>query len=278
MKSLTFVDELNQSTVNIPRAALLFARSIAYTDLDVEYYLRRIEALADAVRPEVNCWQSLEDRADALSDFLFDKMEFRGNREDYHDPRNSYLNDVLDRQLGVPISLAVIWITIAQKLGLQAYGIGLPGHFIVGVYEQSGLKSGQEILLDPYNSGQRLTVADCDRLVRESTGYQGAFQQKWLMPVTPIDLLARMLNNLCHAYIQHEDWHSAIPVIQHLLVTQPEINWHLRDLGYVHLYNGSLRLSAQYLEEYLRRSPDASDYESVRTSLLIVAGRLALWN
>lgn len=278
MKSFTFVDELNQSKVNIPRAALLFARSIAYTNLDVEYYLRRIEALTDAVRPEVNCWQSLEDRVDALSDFLFYKMDFRGNREDYYDPRNSYLNDVLDRQLGVPISLAVIWITIAQRLGLRAYGIGLPGHFIVGVYEQSGIKSGQEILLDPYNSGQRLTVADCDRLVRESTGYQGAFQQKWLMPVTPIDLLARMLNNLCHAYIQREDWRSAIPVIQHLLVTQPEINWHLRDLGYVHLYNGSLRLSAQYLEEYLRRSPDASDYESVRTSLQIVAGRLALWN
>jgi regulator of sirC expression with transglutaminase-like and TPR domain len=123
-----------------------------------------------------------------------------------------------------------------------------------------------------------LSIPDCARLVRESTGRQVTFQQKWLTPITPGDLLARMLTNLCNAYIQREDWRSAIPVIQHLLLVQPETDFHLRDLGYLYLYNGSLRLSAQYLEEYLRRSPEADDFEKVRSSLQIVAGRLALWN
>ena len=273
MKRLSFVDELNQSTINIPRAALLYARSIAYPALDVEKYLSQIDALTASARERVEEWAALNDRVDALSDFLFYQESFRGNRKDYYDPRNSYLNEVLERRVGIPITLSVLWVTVAQKLGIPAYGIALPGRFIVGIYDQ-----GSEILIDPFSAGLRLTIPDCDRLVRETTRFEGAFQTKWLSPVSPITLLARMLTNLCHAYIQREDWGSAIPVIQHLLVAQPTIDWHLRDLGYVHLYNGSLRLSAQYLEEYLQRSPDAPDFENVRTSLQIVAGRLALWN
>ena len=87
-----------------------------------------------------------------------------------------------------------------------------------------------------------------------------------------------MLTNLCNAYIQRENWRSAIPVIHHLLLVQPETDYHLRDLGYLYLYDGSMRLSAQYLEEYLRRSPEAQDFDTVLSSLRIVAGRLALWN
>jgi regulator of sirC expression with transglutaminase-like and TPR domain len=273
MNRQMFVNEINQSTINIPRAALVFARTIAYPGLDVADYLRRIDNLSEAARSEVPTCGSLADRVDSLSEFLFHQMEFQGNHHDYYDPRNSYLNDVLDLRRGIPISLSLLWVTVAQRLGLPAYGVGLPGHFIAGVFEQ-----GSEILIDPYNAGVRLTVADCDRLVRESTGHQGAFSPRWLTPVSPVDLLARMLTNLCHAYVRREDWQNAIPVIQHLLLTQPEIDWHLRDLGYVHLYNGSLRLSAQYLEEYLRRAPAAPDFDNVLKSLQVVAGRLALWN
>lgn len=274
MKQQTFVEELNQSTINLPRAALVYARTIAYPNLDVDTYLSRFDHLAEQARAHLKGSRLLADRVDGLSDFLFYQMDFQGNHEDYYDPRNSYLNTVLDRKIGVPISLAVIWITVAHKLGLPAYGVSLPGHFVVGIEEPGRAR----LLIDPFNAGLRLTITDCDRLVRESTGYQGVFQPKWLAPVTPIDLLARMLTNLCHAYIRREDWRNAIPVIQHLLVAQPDMDWHLRDLGFVHMYNGSLRLSAQYLEEYLRRNPEAPDFENVRTSLQIVAGRLALWN
>jgi regulator of sirC expression with transglutaminase-like and TPR domain len=273
IEDTAFQEELNQTAINVPRAALAFARSIAYPNLDIPFYLSRLDALAETARPRVSEAKTLAERVDALSDFLFYKQNFRGNRDHYQDPRNSFLNSVMDRKLGIPISLTVLFVAVAQRLGLNAYGIGLPGHFIAGVYQD-----GKEVLLDPFNAGLRLSTADCARLVRNGTGFKGAFQQKWLNPVRPADLLARMLTNLCHAYIQSENWHSAIPVIQHLLMVQPETDFHLRDLGYLYLYNGSLRLSAQYLEQYLRRSPDASDFESVRSSLEIVAGRLALWN
>lgn len=270
---ITFQDEINRPTINVPRAALCFARSLAYPILNVDLYLSRLDALADAACPSVEKGKTLNERVDALSDFLFYQREFSGNRQDYTDPRNSYLNCVLDRRKGIPISLSVIYTSIAKRLGLQAYGIGLPGHFIVGVYQ-----AGSQVFLDPFNAGVRLTIADCGKLVREHTGYQGAFHPKWLTPISPNDLLARMLTNLCNAYVQREDWINAIPVIQHLLMLQPETDYHLRDLGFLYMYNGSLRLAAQYMEEYLRRAPGAADFENVRTSLQIVAGRLALWN
>jgi regulator of sirC expression with transglutaminase-like and TPR domain len=277
-----FANEINRPTIDLPRAALVFARSIAFPALDVETYLARLDALAEAARPQVEAAQAqgLAERAEALSDFLFYQMNFRGARDnqpgapgDYHNPENSFLNRVLDRRLGIPISLSLVYISVARRLGLSAYGIGLPGHFIVGLYG-----AGSEILIDPFNAGIRLTQADCGRLVRETTGSRRPFQQKWLAPSSPADLLARMLTNLCNAYVQRENWRSAIPVIQHLLYIQPEMDWHLRDLGYLYFYSGSLRLAAQYLDEYLRRAPEAPDFESVRSSLLIVAGRLALWN
>lgn len=269
----TFQDELNQPVINVPRACLAFARSIAYPKLDIPFYLSRIDALAESARQYIDEAKTFAERVDALSDFLFYKQNFRGNRDHFNDPRNSLLNSVMDRKLGIPISLTVLFVAVAQRAGLNAHGIGLPGHFIAGVYHD-----GSELLVDPFNAGVRLSSADCARLVRNGTGYRGPFQQKWLKPVRPTDLLARMLTTLCHAYIQSENWQSAIPVLQHLLMVQPETDFHLRDLGYLYLYNGSLRLSAQYLEQYLRRSPDASDFESVRSSLEIVAGRLALWN
>jgi len=270
---LTFLDELNQPTINVPRAALRFARSIAYPVLNVDLYLARLNSLAEQARPQVAGSKTLLERVDALSDFLFEQVGFHGNSEEYYDPRNSFLNCVLDRKAGIPISLTMIYIAVAQRLGMHAYGIGLPGHFIAGVYEE-----GSEVMLDPYSDGQRLTVADCSRLVSESTQFDGTFHQKWLAPVSPESLLARMLTNLCNAYIQRENWRSAIPVIHHLLLVQPETDYHLRDLGYLYLYDGSMRLSAQYLEEYLRRSPEAQDFDTVLSSLRIVAGRLALWN
>lgn len=270
---LSFQDELKRPTIHIPRAALYLARSIAFPILDVDHYVSVLNQLADAAFPQVQQAKDFAERTEALSDFLFNISDFRGNREDYHDPQNSYLNCVIDRKLGIPITLGTIYIYVAQRLGMRAYGLGLPGHFIVGLYEE-----GQQILIDPYNAGRRLTLPDCARLVRESTGFQGPFQPKWITPIAPDALLVRMLTNLCNAYVEHEQWQNAIPVVQHLLMIEPEMDYHLRDLGYLHLYNGSIRLSAQYLEEYLRRSPKADDFENVRSSLKIVAARLALWN
>lgn len=268
---------LSQPQINLPQAALLFARAIAYPRLDVPFYLSRLDALAEAARQQVATptlqARPLPERIDALSDFLFSSLDFQGNRDHYSDPRNSFLNCVLDRKTGIPISLSLVYISIARRLGLNAYGIGLPGHFIAGVEAD-----GRHVYVDPFNAGLRLSTAACERLVKESSPERLPFQPGWLTPVRGRDFIARMLTNLCHAYIQSEDWRSAIHAIQHLLIVQPEFSFHLRDLGYLYLYNGSLRLSAQYLEAYLQRAPNAPDFDKVLSSLEIVTGRMALWN
>lgn len=271
--AVSFVDELSQPVINLPRAALRFSQELSYPTLNITTYLARLQAISDAARPYVTQCVKTNERVEALSDFLFGRMAFRGDVAQYHDPENSFLNRVLDRRLGLPISLSLLYITTAQRLGINAYGIGLPGHFIVGVFED-----GKEIFVDPFNGGRRLKISDCARLVQQTTGATKPFQQRWLRPVAPVDLLARMLTNLMNAYIRCEDWHKAILVMQHLQVLHPNRDAHLRDLGYLYLYNGSLREAANTLEEYLRRSPDAEDYEPVRSSLSIVAGRLTLWN
>lgn len=280
MNDLSFEQELSQNTINIPRAALSFARSIAYPALDIQIYLNHLNGLAATARDRVRTPASLVDRIDSLSEYMFYELNFQGargngpgNPGDYRNPENSFLNRVIETRMGIPISLAVIYIAVAQRVGLPAYGIGLPGHFIVGFYED-----GREIYIDPFNAGVHLSVADCARLVNERSEDDLIFNPKWLSPITPEKLLARMLSNLCNAYIQREEWTNAIPVIHHLLIVQPDVDYHMRDLGYLYMYAGTLRKSAYYLEKYLQLAPAAPDYQHVLSILNVVAGRLALWN
>ena len=148
----------------------------------------------------------------------FTQQRFRGNSATYQDPRNSYLNEVIERRLGIPISLSVIYIAIAQDLGLPAHGVGLPGHFIVGIRD-----NGDEIYIDPFHGGVRLFQADCVQLVREATGISGAFQPEWLKPVSPVVILTRMLNNLRNIYLHQADWTHALAVVERLRLLQPDL-------------------------------------------------------
>ncbi len=272
MDDLTLQNELIQLPIDLPRAALCVARALAYPELDVKHYLLRIEGLVDAARPIVMAAVP-RDRALALADFLFNQVGLAGNKAEYWDPRNSFLNDVLDRQLGIPISLASIYLSIAEKIGIPAYGIGLPGHFIVGVDHPTG-----QLLLDPFCGGAELSLQDCQRLVEETTGYQGPFQQAWLTQVTPRDILTRMLNNLRWIYIHRETWPEAIAVVGYLRLLQPDQPAHLRDLGLLNYKIGSLHRAVDNLNAYLQQVPEARDEQSVRRCLKFVARELARLN
>ncbi len=273
MVERTFRQELDHFPVDVTRAAFRFAQSIAYPDLDVKAYMARIDWLAESARLVVTGEFPVANRSKALAEFLFKKMEFRGNTLAFSDPRNSYLNEVLDRRLGIPISLSVIYVAVARRLDLPASGVGLPGHFIVSVPNSSGT-----IYLDPFNGGVRLSQSDCLQLVRLTSGYDGPLQREWLQPATPQDILARMLNNLRNVYVARERWDLAISVVEYLRMVQPELPDHLRDLGLMHHQKGWLRQTMYYLEQYLLRAPEATDIELVRRHLNSVADQLARLN
>jgi regulator of sirC expression with transglutaminase-like and TPR domain len=243
------------------RAGLLFAREIAYPDLRPSDYLAQLEDVALAARVVLAPHVTAETRGLALAEFLFQSLGLRGNRADYYDPRNSYLNEVLGRRLGIPISLSAVYLEVGRQLGLPVAGVGLPGHFIVAVDAPAG-----PLYLDPFNGGVRLTLEDCAQRVRSASGYSGAFDPRWLNFTPPREIVARMLNNLRGFYVQVEDWPLAIAVLERLRELQPGVPAHLRDLGLLHYRNGALRLASSLLDEYLAREPDAADFDAVRQS------------
>jgi regulator of sirC expression with transglutaminase-like and TPR domain len=259
MEELTFAEEIRLPAVNVPRAALRFAQSIAYPELNVSYYMERLEQLAVTAATHISPFHSTGQRAEALADFLFLENGFQGNVTHYGDPRNSFLNEVLDRRLGIPISLSVIYLAVADRLEIPAFGVGLPGHFIVGVRD-----GAEAVYIDPFHGGPLVTEADCARLVEETTGHEGLFEEAWLEPLAPVHVLVRMLNNLRLIYVQKEAWAEALLVLQHLHQLQPESAEHLRDLGLVHYQKGNIRAAANYFDRYVAKAPDSPDATAIR--------------
>jgi regulator of sirC expression with transglutaminase-like and TPR domain len=273
MSNLTFNEEIQKSPVDLTQAALRFSKEIAYPDLDVDLYANLIEGLGNWAIKTVTQVHAPRALAGELSSFLFNQLGFQGNSQDYEDPRNSYLNEVFDRRLGIPITLSVIYMHIAQNAGLKAEGVGLPGHFIVRIQDPDG-----DFFVDPFNEGKILTVEGCAQLVASTTGYQGAFQEEWLEPVSEHAILTRMLNNLRVTYMKKHDWELALNVIEHMSLLQPDINELVRDRGIIYHQTGKLKLAVQHYEEYLALAPDAPDVEAVTTHLRAAARTLARMN
>jgi regulator of sirC expression with transglutaminase-like and TPR domain len=259
---LTFERELRSpGGPGLLRANLLFAREIAYPDLKPSRYIEVLDGWADRAAPLCGDG-TLVERAVALSAFLFHEIGLRGNTQDYYDPRNSYLNDVMDRGLGLPIALSAIYIEVSGRIGLPAYGVGLPGHFIVAVGD-----SEEGCLLDPFDSGTVLTRDDAAALVRSVTGFGGPLAPSWLNPVEPADILARMLLNLRGAYIREQHWLKAVSTVERLRLLHPTEPDHLRDLGLLCQRAGALRRAVEYLEDYLLIIGDAPVADPVRQTL-----------
>lgn len=263
------VDELALEQPNLARVALICARVIAYPDLDIAEQMRRLNALAEEARPFVPADAPPLHRGTHLAEFLFGRYGFLGNREAYYDPRNSFLNEVLRHRLGIPITLSILYVEVSRQLDIPAFGVGLPGHFIVGVAGER-----ETWYLDPFHGGGRLSSAECARLVERTTGYDGPFQTKWLAPVVPAAITARLLNNLRAQYARLEQWDYAIKVMDLLRQVQPDVPEHFRDLGLIHYRRGSTNMAARYLDAYLRQAPDAKDAQMIRRG---VADTLDEW-
>ena len=169
-----FRDELQLMEINVPRAALQLARAVAYPDLNVAQYMSHLHELSEEGAEVIDLRLPVAMQAEQLSKFLFLTAGFRGNRSNYQDPLNSFLNEVMDRRIGIPITLSILYIDIATRLGIPAYGIGLPGHFIVGIHDKES-----DIWLDPFHEGRILDLSDCADLIRFSTGYEGPLEASW---------------------------------------------------------------------------------------------------
>jgi regulator of sirC expression with transglutaminase-like and TPR domain len=221
-----------------------------------------LSEISEVAGESMDFGRSVFHQAEQLADVLFNQFDFSGNTENYFDPRNSFLNDVLERRVGIPITLSVLYVDIATRLGIPAYGIGLPGHFIVGVHGRNS-----EIWLDPFHRGRRLDLTDCAALIRMATKFEGPIEASWFTPATAQYTLSRMLANLRAIYVANATWHKAAAIIQLLRQVEPDEPEHLRDLGLVHYHQGHFLKAAYFLDTYLQLVPHAVDAQIIRDGM-----------
>jgi regulator of sirC expression with transglutaminase-like and TPR domain len=202
------------------------------------------------------------ERAIEVARFLSDELLLRGNEDEYYDAANSYLNEVIERRVGLPIALSSLFLHLAADAGLAAEGIGLPGHFVVAVRI-----AGRQHFFDPFEGAGPLDTVDLRELLQRRTGFRGSVDPDWLAPQPARAILARMLFNLRGVYLGRNDWQAAARVVERLIVTQPDVHAHLRDLGFIYARGGRPLSAAQMLQRYLLVEPDAEDAAMVRGSL-----------
>jgi len=257
--------------IDLARAALSIARW-EYPRLDVDAYLERLDGLARAVDGVRRSPDALG-RLHRLREYLFVEQGFAGNRDEYYDPRNSFLNDVLDRRQGIPITLSLVLMEVGKRLGLAIEGIGLPGHFIAGARLDDS-----QILLDPFNGGALVTPEECEELVGGVVGRPVTLWPEHYAPVSGRQLLTRMLANLKGAYWRRQEWDRVVGAIDRLLVLDPKAASEWRDRGVAWSNLGEVRRGLGDWERYLTEFPDAEDHETVKGHLRRARQKLAQLN
>jgi regulator of sirC expression with transglutaminase-like and TPR domain len=246
-------------------AALVIARD-EYPQLDVDNYVARIADLSERLKLHADGAQDAVHAVRALNRVLFDELGFQGNQQDYYDPRNSYLNEVVDRRLGIPISLAVLQIDMAQRIGLAMRGISFPGHFLVSLPVDGGL-----LVLDPYHKGRSIDAAELKQRAKPHMGDTDIKDEQLsqlLAPASNRAILARMLRNLKALYAEREDWDRALRCTDRLLALESSSGSELRDRGLLYLRVGHVRAAREDLSRYLAANPRAEDAEQVREVLI----------
>ena len=265
--------EIDDERIDLLRAALVIART-EYPTLDPEPYVLHVKRLADRVARRVRDVGDPAQSIAALNGVLFQEEGLRGNRENYYDPRNSFLNDVLDRRLGIPITLALLYMEVARRVGFPLFGVGMPGHFLLKHYDVEG----RQVLIDAFNNGHILSPKECQRRVDQIYSGQLTFQPEFLMPVSRRQMLTRVLNNLKTIYLSSRNFRKALAIVDLVLVIYPRSPEDVRQRALLRYSLGNLVGAASDLEDYLKMSPEASDADEIRQTALSIRRTLALMN
>ncbi|MEL7069163.1 MAG: tetratricopeptide repeat protein [Cyanobacteria bacterium J06581_3] len=257
-----FYQEVQKSEgrINLAAAALYIAQE-EHWDMDPARYLRRLDEMAKVVRSRLPARRYPLKVIQTINDYLFKELKFSGNQADYYNPENSHLNCVLDRRLGIPISLSLVYLEIAHRVRFPMVGVGMPGHFLVRPVIED-----MEVFVDPFHDGEVLFVHDCQQRFEEMFP-QSLWRPEFLGGVMPKAFLSRMLMNLKAIYIQQEADKKAVAVLDKLLILMPSESQQMRDRGLLHHRLHNYGLAKQDLEGYLRSQPKAPDSHHIQQVL-----------
>lgn len=261
--------DLADDQVPLLGSALLIAHD-EYPDLDPTACNALVEAHVASLRPEVDKIDSAPLKMQAINHRLFHELGYAGNHDEYYDPRNSYLNEVLTRRLGNPISLAVIQMEVAQRLGVALDGVSFPGHFLVRLPVDDGV-----LVMDPFNRGRPLNADELRQRARPHFGEDVPDEalMQILDPAPPRAILVRMLRNLHGLYVETSDWGRAVRCSDRILRLVPDNAEALRDRGLGYSELGHRTGAMRDLGRYLQTMPDADDAEAIRHRLVEQGGQ-----
>ena len=254
-----------ENDADLAEAALLLAQE-EYPQLDVSAYLSRLDEMARAVRDTLPANAPAAEIILALNRYLFQEEGFDGDAANFYDPRNSFINQVLERKIGIPITLSIIYIEIGQRLGLPLQGVSFPGHFLVKLSVESG-----EIVLDPFSGGVSLGRDELEQQLAQTQGDKESAKiplEEWLVTATKKDILVRMLRNLKVIYAHADQLEKTLSVINRILLIAPELAEEVRDRGMVYRQLECFRAALTDLQTYLQMDPESEDRDEMRDHVI----------
>jgi len=240
---------------NLVEKCLKMAQILEYPELNISKYVEKINEMGNSLKIKIGQVKNSTYHISMLNEYLFDELGFDGAEEDYYDPGNSFLNVVLDKKTGIPITLSIIYAEVAKSIGLDLQIIGFPGHVIV--------KYKEEIILDPFYSGRLLTIEDLEEILTRNFGEVVEFVPEYLNEATTEQLLTRLLRNLKNAYTQSYAYNNAMKCTDMILGMQPESPEEIRDKGILEERLLRYDKAIPLLNKYLELQPEADDADFI---------------
>jgi len=244
----------------LAKSALLIAR-VEYPRLDIQHQLGLLDSLAAAAARRIDANAEPLVAINQLSEYLFDEVGFGGNQEDYYDPRNSFLNDVLLRRVGIPITLSLVCIEVGRRLGIQLLPIGMPGHLLIRHCDLS------DWFIDPFHGGILLSQEECHQRLQQIAQATIPWDASCLVPLSNREFVTRMLMNLKGIYLQQKDYSRTLSILDLLVLIRTDSKLDLRDRGAVYFRLGRYQDALDDLQTYLSSTAPAKDTESVERLL-----------
>jgi regulator of sirC expression with transglutaminase-like and TPR domain len=258
-----FSQEIQQPDkyIDLAKAALFIAQE-EYPHLDPEEYLNALDTIALELSERLPSDRYPMKVIQAINQYLYEDLGFTGNTENYYDPRNSFLNDVIDRRTGIPITLAIVYLEIARRIDFPMVGIGMPGHFLVrpDVAEM-------EIFVDAFHGGEIMFPQDCEDRLSQVYQQPVTLQPKYLPVLSKTQILARMLSNLKYIYLNQQDLERALAAVERILLLTPDVVLEIRDRGLLSYQLGRFHQAENDLQRYLKETPKARDINVIRQLL-----------
>src|SRR4030081_588747 len=256
--ALTRLLQAPETCLDLAEAALLIAAE-EYSDLRPGVYLNQITRMATELKQRIRAEVEPRRVVEVANAYLFDELHFKGNRQEYYDPRNSFLNEVLDRRVGIPITLAVLYVAVGERAGLPVRGVGMPGHFLV---KYAPATSG-EIFIDGFN-GRALTREECAKMLNEMYGGEVEMRPALLEPSTKRQILSRILNNLKSLYLSRGDLPRALSASDRIMLTDPHLTSEWRGGGQNHFQMHHDKEALTDFTRYLAMRPEPEDAPRVK--------------